>query len=237
LKVALTTIRENPASSNLRRSGAIGDYIGNSIVGDFPTKNWQSNSWDTAEDLYEHYVGNNLVRNGSCYRGCHIACGRVVEVKGGRFETPRHGGAEYESICTFTAYVLYEDMDAAIRGTYLCNEFGVDTISTGAAIAFAMEAYEKGLLREHDPDRLDPKWGNADLLPILVEKISLRQGLRNMLAGGVRAAASRIGGGAGEFAIHVKGLEGPAHDPRSGKALALTYGVRGDGTSRAFLPR
>jgi len=229
LKAARAAIRENPASSNLRKNGTMGDYVGNSVVGDFPTKNWQSNSWDKAEDLYDHYVGNNLVRNGSCYRGCPVACGRIVEVKGGRFETPRHGGAEYESLCTFTAYVLNEDMDAAIRSTYLCNEFGIDTISTGAAIGFAMEAYEKGLLGEHDPDRLDLRWGNSDLLPILVEKISLRQGLGDLLADGVKAAAAKIGGGAADFAVHVKGLEGPAHDPRSGKALALTYGTANRG--------
>jgi aldehyde:ferredoxin oxidoreductase len=90
-------------------------------------------------------------------------------------------------------------------------------------IAFVMECFEKGLFKETDLQGLDLSWGNAEVLPMMVKKIACREGIGNVLAEGVRNAAEQIGNGAPQFAIHVKGLEGPAHDPRSGKALAITY--------------
>jgi aldehyde:ferredoxin oxidoreductase len=123
----------------------------------------------------------------------------------------------------FTAYVMNENIDAAVHSTYLCNELGLDTISTGAMIAFAMECFEKGLLARFDPEGLDLHWGNPEILPVMVRKIAYREGIGDILAEGVRNASKQIGQGSEEFAIHVKGLEGPAHDPRSGKALAITY--------------
>jgi aldehyde:ferredoxin oxidoreductase len=152
-----------------------------------------------------------------------MACARWVHVADSEHKTPEHGGAEYESISCFTAYVMNENMDAAVHSTYLCNEYGLDTISTGAMIAFAMECFEKGLFKEIELQGLDLSWGNAKVLPAMVKKIAYREGIGDILAEGVRNAAEKIGQGAQEFAIHVKGLEGPAHDPRSGKALAITY--------------
>jgi len=140
-----------------------------------------------------------------------------------------HDGAEYESLSAFTAFVFNENMDAAIHSSYLCDEYGIDTISTGAVIAFAMECYEKGLISKEDTEGLDLSWGNADLLPVLVEKISKREGIGDILADGVLKAAKKIGKKAEKFAIHCKGLEGPAHDSRSGKALAVTYGTANRG--------
>jgi len=164
-----------------------------------------------------------------CYKGCPIACGRVAKVEEGRFKTPQHEGAEYESVSAFTAFVFNQDMDAAIYSTYLCNELGIDTISAGAVIAFAMECYEYKLLSKEDADGLDLSWGNPEVLPILVDKIAQREGLGNLLADGVARAAQKIGPQAEEYAVHGKGLEGPAHDPRSGKLLAVTYGTANRG--------
>jgi aldehyde:ferredoxin oxidoreductase len=112
-----------------------------------------------------------------------------------------------------------------VHASFLCNEYGIDTISTGSAIAFAMECVENGILSKSDIGDLDLRWGNGAVLPTLVKMIALRQGLGNLLADGVRAAATRLGRGSERFAVHVKGLEGPAHDARSGKALAITYGT------------
>jgi len=225
---AMRAIRECPDLPDWKEHGTTGDIVSCDEAGDWPTKNWQSNSWGKGEELYEHFRQNNLVTNG-CYRGCPIACGRIVRVEGGRYETPEHEGAEYESISTFTAYVLNEDMDAAVHSTWLCNEYGIDTISTGAVIAFAMECYEKGILRPEDVGDLDLSWGNAEALPRLVKMIAERQGIGGLLAEGVKRAAERLGRGAERFAIHGKGLEAPAHDPRSGKALAVAYGTANRG--------
>jgi aldehyde:ferredoxin oxidoreductase len=152
-----------------------------------------------------------------------MACARWVHSKDAKYTAPEHGGAEYESISCFTSYVLNQNMDAAVHSTWLCNELGLDTISTGAMIAFAMDCQEHGLLTAEQAGGLDLSWGNAEVLPVLVRQIAYRQGLGDLLAEGVRNAAQEIGSGAEDLAIHVKGLEGPAHDPRSGKALGLTY--------------
>ncbi|MCE5209433.1 MAG: aldehyde ferredoxin oxidoreductase family protein [Chloroflexi bacterium] len=225
LKQAFSRIRGNPNFHGLQDFGTIGDLPANDDGGDWPSKNWQSNSWGEGEKLYNDYSQRNFIRNYGCYKGCTIACGRKVHVPDGKYKTIEHGGAEYESITAFTAYLLNTDMDAAIRGTYLCNEYGIDTISTGGVIAFAMECYERGLLEGFSVQPLDLSWGNAEILESLIEMISERKGIGDLLAEGVRSAAQRIGQGSEEFAIHVKGLEGPAHDPRSGKALAVTYGT------------
>jgi aldehyde:ferredoxin oxidoreductase len=218
-------LRQNPAAVAFHDNGTIGDLAGNDDKGDWPTKNWQSNSWGKGAELYDRYEDRNFIGPYPCYRGCAISCGRKVHVPDGPWQTREHGGAEYESISCFTAYVMNEDVDAAVYSTFLCNEYGIDTISAGSAIAFAMECAEAGLLPAKDIGNLDLRWGNGSVLPTLVQMIALRRGLGDLLADGVRAAAARIGKGAERFAVHVKGLEGPAHDARSGKALAISYGT------------
>ena len=222
---ALEVVRENPNSAAFRAAGTIGDLPGNDESGDWPTKNWQSNSWGKGAELFDSYEKRNFLRDYGCYKGCSIRCGRKVHVPDGPYQTPEHGGAEYESVTCFTAFVLNEDMDAAIHTSWLCNEYGIDTISTGGAIAFAMDCFERGLITRQDVDGLDLSWGNGAVLPVLVKMIAGRRGIGDLLAEGVKRAAERLGGTAREYAIHVKGLEGPAHDPRSGKSLALTYGT------------
>jgi aldehyde:ferredoxin oxidoreductase len=225
LRTYFAALKVNPVSIGFHDNGTIGDLAANDEKGDWPTRNWQSNSWGKGADLLDHFVKHNFVKPYPCYRGCTIACGRKVRVDGGEYPTPEHGGAEYESISCFTAYVQNEDMDAAVHCSQLCNEYGVDTISTGAAIAFLMECAEAGYLEASAVGDLDLSWGNAKVLPVLVRMIALRQGIGALVADGVRAAAARIGKGSDAFAVHVKGLEGPAHDPRSGKSLAVSYGT------------
>ncbi len=223
LRDAFQEIKDNPMFVGMKDYGTIGDLAGNDDGGDWPTKNWQSNSWGKGPELYDYYAKNNFIKGFGCYRGCSLACARWVHVAEGEYKTPEHGGAEYESISCFTAFILNEDMDAAVHCTWLCNELGLDTISTGALIAFGMECYENGLLTPEQLQGLDLRWGNTDILAGLVKDIALRRGVGDILAEGVRRAAQIIGNGAEKFAVHVKGLEGPAHDPRSGKALGITY--------------
>jgi len=229
LKASHDEIKTLPGFLGLQGGGTIGDTPSNDDGGDWPTKNWLSNSWGKGPELHDHYQAKNFIKGFGCYRGCTMACARWVQVADGGYKTPEHGGAEYESISCFTAYVLNENMDAAIHSTYLCNELGLDTISTGSIIAFAMECFERGMLGDLDPEGLDLHWGNAAILPVIVRKIAYREGLGNILAEGVRQAAAVVGQGAEDFAVHVKGLEGPAHDPRSGKALAITYATANRG--------
>jgi aldehyde:ferredoxin oxidoreductase len=229
LKTMHLVLKNSDIAKGFREFGTMGDMAGNDAAGDWPTKNWQANSWGKGQILYDHYEKHNFIKNEMCYKGCPIACGRIAQVKEGPFKTPQHSGAEYESLSAFTAFVLNENIDAAVHSSYLCNEYGIDTISTGAVIAFAMECYENGLISQEDAEGLELTWGNSDILPLLVEKISKREGIGELLAEGVLKAAKKIGKNAEKFAIHCKGLEGAAHDPRSGKALAVTYGTANRG--------
>ena len=205
--------------------GTTGDIPQNDQLGDIPTKNWRANSWGKGEELYNHFESKNLIRANACYKGCVLRCGRIAQVESGKWKTPEHEGSEYESICAFTFFVLNDDMDSAVYATYLCNEYGLDTISTGAAIAFAMDCYEQGMLSKEEVDGLDLTWGNTDTIVDMVHKIAKREGIGRILGEGVRRASQKIGKGSDLFAIEVKGLEGPAHDGRSGKALAIMYGT------------
>ena len=229
IKTCLKILRENDFSTNLKKHGTTGDMAANDAAGDWPTKNWHSNSWGKAEQLYDQFFNKHLVKNHGCYTGCPIACGRISEVREGRFKTPVHEGSEYESLSAFTAFVFNENIEAAIQATYLCNEYGIDTISAGAIIAFAMECFEHGILKKEEVGGLDLSWGNPDVLPELVRMISLREGIGDTLAEGVKIASERWGGGSEKYAIHGKGLEAPAHDPRSGKVLGVAYGTANRG--------
>jgi len=213
------------AGKGMARCGTTGDIPECDYLGDIPTKNWRANSWGKGEELYHHFQSENLVRANPCYKGCVLRCGRIARVEGGKWKTPEHEGSEYESICAFTFFVLNEDMDAAVHATYLCNEYGLDTISTGAVIAFAMDCYERGILSKEEVDGLDLTWGNTDTIVELVREISGRKGIGRILGEGTRRASQEIGKGSELLSMDVKGLEGPAHDGRSGKALAIMYGV------------
>jgi aldehyde:ferredoxin oxidoreductase len=210
-------------------AGTIGDIPICDFLGDIPTKNWRSNSWGKGEELFDHFEKKNLIKGTGCYKGCVLKCSRIANVASGKWQTPQHEGCEYETICAFTFYVLNEDMDAAVYAAYLCNEYGLDTISAGAAIAFAMDCYEQGLLSEMDTGGLDLTWGNTKTMVELVRQIGDRKGLGKLLGEGVKRASQQIGERASASDITVKGLEGPAHDGRSGKTLTLMYGTSNRG--------
>ena len=225
VRAAHGIVKENPNTPGFTELGTMGGYENSDRIGDLPTKNWQSNSWGKGEAVSSHFFGKNQVASTGCYKGCPMKCGRKVRVENGPWKTPEHDGGEYETVGSFTAYVLNEDVDCAVHCGYLCNELGIDTISTGAVIGFLFECAEKGLVSLEAGGGLDLSWGNGAVLPRLVEMIALREGIGDILADGVRRAAETIGGGAERFAVHVKGLEGPCHDPRAGKTLAVSYGT------------
>ncbi len=226
---AIRTVKNSEMRDGFNKFGTIGDMPANDEDGDWPTQNWRSNSWGKGAALFDEFQEDYLVKAKGCYSGCPIGCARVCEVKGGKYKTPVHEGGEYESISAFTSFLLNQNMDTAVYCDYLCNKWGLDTISSGAMIAFAMECYENGILTEKDIDGIDLTWGNSEVLPVMLEKIAFRQGIGDILADGVRKAARKLGDGAEKFAIHVKGLEGPAHDPRSGKVLGIAYGTANRG--------
>jgi aldehyde:ferredoxin oxidoreductase len=135
----------------------------------------------------------------------------------------------YESIGPLGTQCLVDDMEAVQRAYDLCNRYGMDSISTGAVISFAMEAYEKGLITQADTGGIDLKWGNTEAMLQMTQEIGMRQGFGQVLGDGVKIVAEHVGGIAMEYAIHVKGLSLPAHDPRHKNGIALEYATANRG--------
>jgi aldehyde:ferredoxin oxidoreductase len=193
--------------------------------GDIPMKNWQLGEWNRAEDLSPvAYNQRILTGRKTCY-GCSVACKREGEVREGPFKTSRGPGPEYETIAAFGTMCLNPNLESISKVNEICNRMGMDTISCGATIAFAMECYEEGLITNKETEGLDLVWGNAEAIIAMTEKIGRREGFGNILAEGSQIAAEHIGAHAKEFLTTVKGLEAPMHDPRAAHGYGLAYAV------------
>ena len=138
---------------------------------------------------------------------------------------PRYGGPEYETLGSFGSSCGVDDLEAICKANEICNTYAIDTISTGMTIAFAMECYENGILTREDMDGLDAKFGNAEAMVKLTEKIARREGVGDLLAEGTLRAAKKIGKGAEQYAIQVKGQELPMHEPRLKTVLGVGYAL------------
>ncbi|MBI9087408.1 MAG: aldehyde ferredoxin oxidoreductase family protein [Desulfobacterales bacterium] len=199
------------------------------LCGDVPIRNWTSNIW---EEMGEALTGDTLAETYLTGRRscafCRIACKRVVAVDDGPFAIPSGPGPEYETIAAFGALMGAKDLAAVCKAGRVCNQLGMDTISAGATIAWAMEAFERGDLTLADTEGIALQWGDMDtVVHTLLPKIARREGaLGKLLAGGSVAAAKRIGRESLAYTAHSKGLEAPMHDPRGGgHGLALAYAV------------
>lgn len=179
---------------------------------------------DAVTLLREYGVGME-----GCFN-CPIKCKKRVLFKDGpRDIDGRYGGAEYETLASFGSNLLIDDLNAISKAHEICNRYGIDTISAGATIAFAMECFENGILTPEDVDGLQLHFGNADAMLEMVKKIALRQGIGDLLAKGSKKAAETMGKGSIKFAMQVKGLELPYHEPRLNQGLALHYSIHGIG--------
>jgi len=168
----------------------------------------------------------------ACY-ACPVRCKKVVKIEEPWLVDPSYGGPEYETLAALGSDCGVDDLKAVCKANELCNRYSLDTISAGAAIAFAMECYENGILTDKDTGDVKLNFGNAEAVVRMVEMIGKRQGLGNILAEGVQRAAEKIGKGAERFAIHVKGQEVPMHEPRLKRALGLGYAVSPTGADHS----
>ena len=221
-------IKDN--SVGMSQLGTPGGIIGTELTGDLPLKNWSEGSWkeETARISGQRIAETIFARHTHCF-ACPIGCGKTVKIDDGPYAGVYGHGPEYETLAGFGGNCQCDDLNAIARMNDLCNRYGLDTISTSAALAFAMEAYEKGLLSREEAGGLDLTWGNAPAMIEAVGQIARREGVGEILADGVRAAAARLGPEAEAFAVHVKGMEMPYHDPRAFVSMAPSYAtaVRG----------
>ena len=161
---------------------------------------------------------------------CPIRCKKKISISEGPWEIDsKYGGPEYETLASFGSNLLIGDLKAICKAHEICNRYGIDTISTGATIAFAMECFENGILTLEDTDGLRLNFGNAKAMVKMVEKIALREGLGELLSNGSKRAAEILGKGSMTYAIQVKGLEIPYHSPRLNQGLGLHYSLHAIG--------
>jgi len=199
-------------------------------VGLLPVKNFREATLPGIENLYSDKFAEIRLRHTSCFN-CPLHCGKVYRVKEGKFAGIVSEGPEYESMFALGSLVGNTDIGLTVAADKLCDDYGLDTISTGGVIGFAMELFEQGILKETDTDGYNLSWGNGKAIFDLVRKIAFREGFGDLLAQGTRLAAEKIGKGAGEFAMQVKGMELPGYDPRGAMALALNYATSNVGAN------
>ncbi len=193
------------------------------VRGGYPARNWQKATFEEIEELNAQALTDEVFVEGvNCY-ACPVICGRGTEIRRGKWRGNSGEGPEYETVNTLGAMCGVSDMNAITMANYRCNANGLDTISTGSTIAFAMECYERGILTKEDTGGLALNFGDADLIVDLVDKIARREGIGDLLAEGTKVMSARVGQGSEHFAMHVKGLELPAYDPRSAKICGLGY--------------
>jgi aldehyde:ferredoxin oxidoreductase len=191
--------------------------------GESPVKNWGGTGEDypNAAAVSDGSVIAHQKKKYACF-GCPIACGGEVTVEGSPYACETHK-PEYETLCAFGALCLNDNLESIIKINDICNRSGLDTISAGAAIAFAIECYENGIVGKGDTGSIELTWGNHRSIVALTERMARREGFGALLADGVRAASQKIGKGSEQFAMHLGGQELPMHDPRNTPGYATTY--------------
>jgi aldehyde:ferredoxin oxidoreductase len=213
----------------LHKYGSDGDLDDLHATGRLPTKNFQRCTFEGYANITGETMADTiLVRRDYCY-ACPIACNQVVAAEKPYVVDPAYGGPEYETAGAFGSLCMNDNLVVVSKANELCNKYSIDTISAGVAIAFAMECYEKGLITTKEAGGLELTWGSAEAIVGLVEKIAKREGIGDLLAEGVQRAAKKIGKGADAFAVHVKGMEIPMHEPRGKKGVGLAYATSNRG--------
>lgn len=210
-----------------KKYGTPGITLISAMSGDMPIKNWSGAC--VTDYSYESAIkghGDNVVKyqkkRYSC-QSCPLGCGGIIDVEKGKFKGKQVHKPEYETIGAFGGLLLQDDFDAIIEQNEICNLAGIDTISTGGAVAFAIECFENGIIDEKDTGGLQLGWGKSDAISRLTEMIATREGFGDILADGVKKAAEKIGKGSEKYAIHAGGQELPMHDSRCDIGYAIAY--------------
>lgn len=209
-------------------TGAVMDYY--AAHGNLPVRNFGGGLFSAVEQIASQimYTKGYVEKMDNCF-GCMVRCKKRVKLEQPFKVDPIYGGPEYETLGALGSNCGVEQVEPIMKAHELCGRLGLDTISTGMVISFAMECFEKGTLTTRDTEGLELTFGNGEAMVAMVERIGLRQGLGDLLAEGTKRAAARIGKGSEAWAIQVKGEELPMHDPRYKQSMALHYSVHATG--------
>ncbi len=230
-------IKSHPPNVGLTKYGTPGLLKSINDAGFLPTRNFREGWFEGAEDLSAPVYHQTIFHSNSTCWACAVRCKRRVERQEGKYPLDRRfGGAEYESLAALGSMLGNRDLLSVAYGNQLCNLYGLDVISTGAVIAFAMECFEEGILTTADTDGRELRWGDAEAMIGLIQDIAARRGLGDTLALGVKRAAERIGRGAERFAFHIKGQELAFHDGRGKTGMAMGFALSPTGADHIETP-
>ncbi|MFX1451599.1 MAG: aldehyde ferredoxin oxidoreductase family protein, partial [Promethearchaeota archaeon] len=184
---------------------------------------WTASSKISGSEQHDKYV----IKHDACF-SCAVRCRKLIEVKEGKYKTPVHECAEYETLGTFGALTLNDNIESILKSNQLCNLHGIDTITGGSTIAFAMYMYDKEYITKVETEGLELKWGDSDVIIQLVDLIAKRKGFGNILAEGTLKAGEQFKVPRDEMAV-IKGLEIPMHDPRAFFGMGIGYATAARG--------
>lgn len=219
---------DNAVITDTALNGSAGVVDAHGAEGFLPTRNWESGVLEDYMKIAGTTITDTVLKERETCFGCAIRCKGVVDIPGKA--DPEYGGPEYETLATFGSYCGNTDLGDLCEANQLCNMYGLDTISCGATIAFAMDCFEKGILTKDQTDGLELKFGNSSVFAPLIKKIAYKEeGIGALLAQGSARAAAAIGKGAEELAVTCKGQEWPAHMVQMKPNLAINYAVNNFG--------
>jgi len=218
--------KDKPLSKGLYLYGTAAGVESLDKSGILPTRNFKDGSFEKAKEISGQTMADTiLAERGGCF-ACPVRCKRVVEVNKEDIKVdPKFGGPEYETIGSMGSMCGIGNLDVIAKAHEMCNDLGLDTISTGVSISFAMECYERGIITKKETEGLELNFGNEEALLKLIKDISEKKGLGKILSKGVKKASEVFGGGSEEFAMQVKGQELPMHEPRGKIGVGLGYSV------------
>jgi len=237
-----TTVADPDALSEIRRwarehleesdvygmhvDGTAGDVPYMQADGGLPTHNWDSGVFNGYEAISGETMTSTILKERDTCYACIVRCKRVVEITEGPYQVdPLYGGPEYETIACLGSCCDVSDLAAIAKANEICNMYGIDTMSTGTMIAWAMDCFDHGIITIDDTGGLDLHWGNAEAMVTLTEQIAKREGFGSLLAEGMDGAAKKLGPEAEALVVAVKGNALPAHMPSVKRVLALHYAV------------
>ena len=221
----------NKNAENFRKYGTAGSLSTFEAMGTLPLQNWKFvGRWEESAEKINGFTMAETVLTGRYFcDSCVLGCGRKVKIESGPYAGVDGAGPEYETLALLGSSCLIDNLEALCFANELCNRFGLDTMSTGGVIAFGMEAYEKGLIDREDTGGIELQWGSAEALIEMIRRIAQKKGLGELLGKGVKRASEEMGKNSVEFAMHIKGLELPAHDPRGYNAGAVGFATSARG--------
>lgn len=222
----MEAVMNDPFAEPLTKYGTSAGIVFHNEGHTLPSFNFSRGHLADGYRLSGQYIAESglLKRNYAC-GACPIACHRYSRVTRGRYAGAYGGGPEYETVASLGSGCGTTDAKAVFKANELCNIYGLDTISTGSVIQWAMESFERGLLTKEDVDGLELNWGNTETIVTLIRKIANREGLGDLLANGVRAAADAVGGDSHKWAVQSKGLEQSRCDVRYSVGYGLAFAV------------